>query len=100
VSRQLGACFVAAAVSLGLLWLSLPAVASDAPTSFVLTANDTYGVEDCLLSNEECGQIVADGWCEAHGVGKAVTFGLQKAASRTDQEAANDRTNLEIVCSK
>lgn len=97
---RFGAYFVAMSVSLGLISLSLPAVASDAPTSFVLSANDTYGVEDCLLTNDECGQIVADGWCEAHGVGKAVTFGLQKAASRPQEEAMGEQANLEIVCGK
>ena len=87
---RLAACFVATATSLAIAAFSLPALASDAPTTFVLSANDTYGVEDCLLTKEDCGQIVADGWCEAHGVGKAVNFGLQKTASRPEDEVASD----------
>jgi hypothetical protein len=89
---RLGICLAAA--SIGLIAFTLPALASDAATSFVLTANDTYGVEDCLLSKQDCGQIVADGWCEAHGVGKAVNFGVQK------EDIVSDQKNLEIDCSR
>jgi hypothetical protein len=43
--------------------------------SLVIAANDGYGVEDCLAEAGECGQVVADAWCEAHGHGAAVSFG-------------------------
>jgi hypothetical protein len=42
----------------------------------VIAANDGYGVQDCLAEAGECGQVVADAWCEAHGRGPAVSFGL------------------------
>jgi hypothetical protein len=41
----------------------------------VIAANDGYGVEDCLAEAGECGQVVADAWCEAHGHGAAVSYG-------------------------
>ena len=43
--------------------------------ALVIAANDGYGVQDCLAEVGECGQIVADAWCEAHGHGVAVSFG-------------------------
>jgi hypothetical protein len=41
----------------------------------VIAANDGYGVEDCLAESGDCGQVVADAWCEAHGHGAALSYG-------------------------
>ena len=43
--------------------------------ALVVAGNDGYGVEECLAEAGECGQVVADAWCEAHGHGAAVSFG-------------------------
>ena len=43
---------------------------------FIIAAADGYGVEDCLAEGGECGRIVADAWCEAHGHGPALAFGV------------------------
>ena len=43
--------------------------------ALVIAANDGYGLQECLAEAGECGQIVADAWCEAHGHGAAVSFG-------------------------
>jgi hypothetical protein len=43
---------------------------------FLIPASDGYGVADCLTGGNECGVIVADAWCEAHGFSKADSFGL------------------------
>jgi hypothetical protein len=43
---------------------------------FIIAAADGYGVEDCLAEGGECGRVVADAWCEAHGHGPAIAFGL------------------------
>jgi hypothetical protein len=44
--------------------------------TFIIAATDGYGVEDCLAEGGECGRVVADAWCEAHGRGPAISFGL------------------------
>ncbi len=44
-------------------------------STFVIAATAGYGVEDCLGEGGECGRVVADAWCEAHGRGAALTFG-------------------------
>jgi hypothetical protein len=43
---------------------------------FIIAGADGYGVEDCLAEAGECGHVVADAWCEAHGHGAALSFGL------------------------
>src|SRR5579862_4286473 len=48
---------------------------ASAPHTFIVAANDGYGVEDCLSEGSACGQVVADAWCEAHGLSAAVHFG-------------------------
>jgi hypothetical protein len=61
--------------------------AQEGPT-FVVAAADGYGVADCLTSKGECGQIVADAWCEAHGYGRALAFGLADDMTATIDKAA------------
>ena len=43
--------------------------------TFVIAGADGYGVEDCLSEGGDCGRVVADAWCEAHGHAAAVRFG-------------------------
>ena len=44
--------------------------------TFLIPAGDGYGVADCLTGGNECGRIVANAWCEAHGFSRAETYGL------------------------
>ena len=48
--------------------------ASSTQATFMVPAADGYGVAECLISNQACGQVVADTWCEAQGYAKAVSF--------------------------
>src|SRR6478735_8928622 len=48
--------------------------ASSSQATFMVPAADGYGVAECLISNQACGQVVANAWCEAHGYAKAVSF--------------------------
>ena len=47
---------------------------------YEIAANDGYGLEDCLSTGGECGRVVADAWCEAHGHGHALSFGPKDAS--------------------
>jgi hypothetical protein len=42
---------------------------------FIVDASEGYGVQDCLGGEGDCGRVVADAWCEAHGHGAALAFG-------------------------
>jgi hypothetical protein len=55
--------------------LSRLPVRAQATTTFVIPANDGYGLGECLTGGKPCGRIVADAWCEAHGQGPARAFG-------------------------
>ena len=44
--------------------------------TFLIPASEGYGVADCLTGGNECGRIVANAWCEAHGFSRAETFGV------------------------
>ena len=70
------------AVALPMLFAALSG-AGAAPAAgsheYEIAANDGYGLEDCLAAGSDCGQVVADAWCEAHGHGHALAFGLRSA---------------------
>jgi hypothetical protein len=55
--------------------LSRVPVRAEPATTFVIPANDGYGLGECLTGGKPCGRIVADAWCEAHGQGPARAFG-------------------------
>lgn len=71
----------AAGVSLSIMPTSRSAAAASEARTFLIPASDGYGVADCISSRAECGQIVANAWCESQGFGKAVAFGV---ANRED----------------
>ncbi len=68
---------VAAAAAAGLLALAASQVPSHAQTGhmLVIPASDGYGFDDCLAGNKACGQVIADAWCEAHGMAASLSFG-------------------------
>jgi hypothetical protein len=51
------------------------------PSTYTIAAAPGYGVEDCLAEGGECGRVVADAWCEAHGRGQALRFGRSEESS-------------------
>lgn len=58
-----------------------PAVAKEA--TFLIPASDGYGVAECLVSQSECGQVIAHAWCEAQGFAQARTYGVAAAEDVT-----------------
>jgi len=59
------------------------AAATDIDSTFVISANDGYGLGDCLASGNDCGRIVANAWCETQGFARAASFGLAQAEEFT-----------------
>lgn len=43
--------------------------------AYVISDQDGYGLLECLTHRADCGKIVADSWCAAHGHGAARAFG-------------------------
>jgi len=46
-----------------------------AGAAYVISDQEGYGLTECLTRKADCGKIVADSWCAAHGHGAARTFG-------------------------
>lgn len=81
------------------LMVTLPATAQ--LRSIVVPANDGYGLSECLAENGACGQVVAEAWCNASGLGKAVTFGRAKASDVTGSigaKRASQADNFIVTC--
>lgn len=60
---------------------------ADGGHMIVVPASDGYGFDDCLSGNKACGHVIADAWCEAHGMTSAVSFG------RADDITASIKAN-------
>lgn len=75
--------------------------AAAAQETFVIPANDGYGVADCLANGSECGRVVANAWCEAQGYGLASSFGLVAAEDVTGStSAAAAQRPITITCTR
>jgi len=67
--------------------------------SFLIAANYGYGVQDCLGEGGECGRVVADAWCEAHGHGAALAFGsAHDSAVSVAATPAADAESYVVTC--
>jgi hypothetical protein len=69
--------------------------------SFIVSAADGYGVEDCLGEGGDCGRVVADAWCEAHGHGAAISYGRAEDVTGVIAVAASadkSQTPYVITC--
>jgi hypothetical protein len=66
-------------------------------STFVIAAASGYGVEDCLAEGGECGRVVADAWCEAHGHREALKFGRSEGDGGAKSEAPELRPYF-ITC--
>ncbi len=55
--------------ALGVLASAAPALAASQTAgvekTFLIPSSDGYGVAECLTTGGECGQVVADAWCES-----------------------------------
>ena len=94
----------AAPVAVALLVLSASHATSQAAAShmLVIPASDGYGFDDCLSANKPCGHVIADAWCEAHGMSAAASFGRAEdiTASIKDAKAAKIEAGAYIVSCK
>ena len=63
-------CFGAALAGPGL------SGAQAANGDFVVTDDSGYGISECMKPGMDCGRVIADAWCEAHGHGHASAYAL------------------------
>ena len=72
---------------------------------FQVPANDGYGVGDCLVTGEACGQIVADSWCQTQGYARATSYTTGRPDDATGSvvtlaAAADRKTPISITCAR
>ena len=72
---------IGAGMSLAVLPTTGTVAAPKGERTYLIPAADGYGVADCIASRAECGQIVANAWCEAQGHRAAKSYGV---ASKED----------------
>ena len=84
---------IAATAVAGLLILSASQLPSRAQGShmLVIPASDGYGFDDCLAGNKPCGHVIADAWCEAHGMQASVSFGRSDDITASLAQSANSK---------
>ncbi|MGH6834710.1 MAG: hypothetical protein ACREC9_03985 [Methylocella sp.] len=70
--------------------LKIPAGADESRT-LIIPPNDGYGFEECLKPGSQCGLVVADAWCKAHGFAGSTSFGPADEAAGTMDEASRSR---------
>jgi len=67
----------------------------------VIPASDGYGFDDCLAGNKACGRVIADAWCEAHGMAASISFGrsddVTASTLKTDAKAGKIEPGSFIV---
>ncbi len=77
--------------ALALFALGLSARAVDEHV-LIIPPDDGYGLGDCLTSKSACGAIVADAWCEAHGLKASKSFG--RAEDLREPAGAEQRADI------
>ena len=62
----------------GLILPAAVAWPSHAAESYTIPASDGYGIGECMQSGNDCGRVMADSWCEAHGHADALAYGTNE----------------------
>jgi hypothetical protein len=65
----------------------------DESRTLIIPPNDGYGFEECLKAGSQCGLVVADAWCKAHGFAGSNGFGPADETAATMDEAS--RSSME-----
>lgn len=90
------ALFAIAAVLFAAVSMNFPASAgAEEKGTLTIPLNDGYGFDDCLKPGSECGLVVADAWCKAHGFAGAEGFG---AAEDPRTAAKPGSGSVSVIC--
>ncbi len=84
--RQPAAALLVALLASCPLTAALAGTAPPAPVekTFLIPGNEGYGVGECLTGGtSECGQVVANAWCESQGYAAAASYGVAAADEYT-----------------
>lgn len=62
----------------GLILSTAFSLPSRAAESYTIPASDGYGIGECMESGNDCGRVMADSWCEAHGHAHVLAYGTNE----------------------
>ncbi len=62
----------------GLMLSTASYLPSRAAESYTIPASDGYGIGECMKSGNDCGRVMADSWCEAHGHAHVLAYGTNE----------------------
>lgn len=88
------ACLGMAAVALAVAastGMESEAKPKSAQRDFVIAGTDGYGTQDCLVSGNDCGRIVANAWCESKGFKGALAYRKLEADEITGSTSASNQ---------
>lgn len=69
----------------GLGFVIAGALPGRAAENYVIPASDGYGIGECMHAGSDCGRVMADSWCEAHGHAHVLAFGTAEDVTGTLQ---------------
>ncbi|MBS7739218.1 MAG: hypothetical protein KF735_16980 [Chelatococcus sp.] len=75
-----------------------PANAATAAATFIIPANDGYGVADCLATGGDCATGVANAWCVAQGYRTASAFGPASDITSSTGTSRSTAAAMAITC--
>ncbi len=57
--------------------------------TFIVPADDGYGMDDCMADGGACAKLVVDSWCQVKGMGHAASYSLMDPADITASLSSN-----------
>jgi hypothetical protein len=74
--------------------------------NYLVPTSDGYGIGECMHAGSDCGRVIADSWCEAHGHAHALAFGMAEDVTGAiqightpgDSAPATSGTDIVIRC--
>lgn len=79
---------------------SAPTQAASAPATFVVPANDGYGIGECVSTGSACAKVVADSWCEAQGYARPASYGVVADVEVTGSVSPASDRPISITCAE
>jgi hypothetical protein len=70
-----------------------PVAGAGESRTLIIPPNDGYGFEECLTPGSQCGLVVADAWCKAHGFAGSQGFGPEPSGT-----AGVPAGSVRVVC--
>jgi len=94
------AAITAASLSLTAVPNGETQAAGNTGSTFMIPANDGYGVGQCPPGASNCGKVLADAWCEAQGFSRSLSFSMLDPEDVTGALAtpASTQRPISITC--